>query len=167
MPTTYETIATTTLVSSQSTITFSSIPGTYTDLRLNFVGTNASTGNSYIQLKFNGSSTGYSQTGLAGDGSSALSWRFTSQTYAWIGGAYSNLSNTIPTVATIDILSYAGSNNKTFLAMFNGDKNGSGSIENTVNLWANTSAITSISLTGSSVQFASGTTATLYGILKA
>ena len=34
MPATYEPIATTTLGSAQATVTFSSIPGTYTDLVL-------------------------------------------------------------------------------------------------------------------------------------
>ena len=62
MASTYEPIATTTLGSAASSITFSSIPATYTDLRLVLVHTpSASTGNA--QMQFNSdTATNYSYT---------------------------------------------------------------------------------------------------------
>lgn len=78
MPATYEPIATTTLGSAQSTITFSSIPGTYTDLVA--VSTVAFNNTDSLALRFNGdtsSSTLYSWTMVSGNGSGAVSTRAT------------------------------------------------------------------------------------------
>jgi hypothetical protein len=48
------------------------------------------------------------------------------------------------------------------------DNNGSGGVTRSVGLWRSTSAITSISLfIDGTTTFSTGTTATLYGILKA
>jgi hypothetical protein len=83
------------------------------------------------------------------------------------GVAYPNA--TYATLIEADIFSYAGSTNKTVLNKVATDKNGSGGVEYNVGLWRSTSAITSISLTleASAQDFPVGTTATLYGILKA
>jgi hypothetical protein len=166
MATTYEKIATTTLGSANSVISFGSIGSGYTDLRLVFVATSTSATPS-IPITFN-SDTGanYSFTYLYGNGSSAASGANTSQNniYAAIG---SGLSSTIPTMITLDIFSYAGSTFKTCLLEGSFDKNGSGTTERFVGLWRSTSAINTITLTTSTSTFATGTTATLYGILKA
>ena len=45
--------------------------------------------------------------------------------------------------------------------------NGGGTVERSVGLWRNTAAITSITILLDSGNYAAGTTATLYGILKA
>jgi len=81
MPATYEPIATNTLSSAAATVTFSSIPSTYTDLVLIMQGKSALSTDD-VQLYFN-SDTGsnYSLTTLIGTGSTATSAR------------YSNLSN--------------------------------------------------------------------------
>lgn len=165
MPATYEAISTTTLGSAASSITFSSIPGTYTDLRLVFNGIYTSSGgNSRIQFNSD-TATNYSNTRLSGDGTSASSNRSTSQTFLRIN--WDGQSSTVPDFSTIDIFSYAGSTNKTSLITTSEDKNGSGSVYRLVGLWQSTSAITSINISISSSTFAAGTTATLYGILKA
>lgn len=168
MPATYEPIATTTLGSAASTITFNSIPGTYTDLRLVFVGTvDAGGAGSGLRLKLNNDGTTlYSLTEVYGDGASAASTRITSNAFAYLSNA-AGLSTTIPAMATFDLFSYTGSTNKTALSEFNADANGSGAVERMVHLYRSTSAITRIDIYPANPNFATGTTATLYGILKA
>lgn len=169
MPATYEPIATTTLGSAASTITFSSIPSTYTDLRLVLVATASSANTAYPRFRFNGDTgTNFSNTTLKANGTTAASDRDTSQTSLILGPYnYVALSTTIPTFGSIDIFSYAGSTNKTCLTISNNDLNGSGEITARVGLWRSTSAITSIDILGNGGNFAAGTTATLYGIKAA
>lgn len=162
MTATYDSIATTTLSSAASTITFSSIPNTYTDLRLViFVNTASALSNSSIRINLD-SGTNYSRTSLTGDGASANSARTTSQSD--ISFPESNRSTTIPTMQIWDFFSYAGSTNKTVLAISASDLNGSGHIQNIVGLWRNTAAITSIRCQSNGGTYGIGTVATLYGI---
>ena len=165
MPATYEKIATTTL-GSAGTIEFTSIPATYTDLRIVLVSKSVYNGQN-VQFRFNGDSgTNYSYTYLRGDGSSATSFRQTNRNFGYFSD---ESSDTYPNMGTLDIFSYAGSTFKTVLATYADDRNGSGYVFNTVSLWRSTAAITSVALSPSNFtdNFQSGTTATLYGILKA
>ena len=165
MPATYEPIATTTLGSAAATITFSSITSAYTDLRLVLVTRDAGAGG-ILKLTFNGSSaTNYSDTWIRGNGSTATSGRNTTQAYINMQYATGGASNW--GLLTADIFSYAGSTNKTVLLTDSNDENGSGFIYRQVGLWRSTSAITSLTVTTNSGTMAAGTTATLYGILKA
>jgi hypothetical protein len=167
MPATYEPIATTTLGSATSTITFSSIPATYTDLRVVLVGTSTSAG--FVVFRFNGdTATNYSYTELYGDGTSAASQGSSSNSRIGLGGTAAgiNSSATIPSLYTIDVFSYAGSTFKTTLNTSSGDFNGSGGVERNIGMYRSTSAITAINLVAGT-SFGIGTTATLYGILKA
>ncbi len=163
MTVTFDSIATTTLGSASSPITFTSIPSTYTDLRLVLVfNTGGASGNTNARITFNSDTgTNYSKTTLRGDGASATSTRATSASFIDIGQATSvNWA-----MSTMDIFSYAGSTNKTTLTENNSDINGSGNVYREVALWRSNSAITSITITSSSANnFATGTTATLYGI---
>lgn len=164
MPATYEPIATTTLSSAAADITFSSIGSGYTDLRLVVVATAAVA--DFANIQFNGDTgTNYSRTGLRGDGASTFSTRSTNSPR--ISVTNSNISTTIPALITVDIFSYAGNTNKSVLATGSYDQNGSGSVDRSVGLWRNTAAITSIKFYLNSNNLNSGTTATLYGILKA
>jgi hypothetical protein len=165
MPSTYEPIATTTLGSANSTITFSSIPSTYTDLRLVLIPTVTSSGLNTF-LRFN-SDTGsnYSFTQMSGNGSSATSAQNTNNTQLNFNLAGPDTS--IPTLYTFDIFSYSGSTNKTLLISESSDKNGSGATMRRVGLWRNTSAINSINLITDSTTWKIGTIATLYGIKAA
>ena len=161
MPATYEPIATTTLGSAASTITFSSIPNTFTDLRLVVVPQRNNAGS--LVYRVNGSVSGYSQTFIVGNGTSATSGRSADESY-WRG----NDSNMyINSFETLDIFSYAGSTNKTMLATSSTDNNGSGQVTYSVGLWRNTGAITSIAIIRTVESFQTGTTATLYGIKAA
>ena len=165
MPATYEPIATTTLSSTAATIDFNSITSSYTDLRVVLVCT--TTASAAILCRVN-SDTGsnYSRTTLAGDGSSASSARYSNNTFFRID-INADSSTTVPMLIEVDFFSYAGSTNKTILNKVAADRNGSGSVQTAVQLWRSTSAITSISLIANSTTFASGTTATLYGIKSA
>ena len=163
---TYEPIATTTLGSASATITFSSIPATYTDLRLVIIPLANSSPDDFY-LRFNSdSATNYSITTLYGSGSAAASNRATNATgILMTRGTQTQLST--PTLRTADIFSYAGSTYKTVLTTESSDLNGSGTTVVNVGLWRSTSAITTITLNRVGDSFAAGTTATIYGIKAA
>jgi hypothetical protein len=166
MPATYEPIATYTL-SSAGTISFTSIPATYTDLRIVMVGIKGST-NSAPWVQFNSDTgTNYSATRIQGDGTSATSGRETNtQGIPLI--YFDALIDANPKLGVLDIFSYAGSTNKTALNVESSDRNGSGRTVSTVGLWRNTAAITRIDINDNSARnFGVGTTATLYGIKNA
>lgn len=165
MALTYEPLATTTLGSASNTITFSSISGTYTDLRIILTGTSSVAGVDFV-LRFNSdTATNYSLTYLAGNGSTASAGSSTSAT-GIIPSTLQTL-NTTPQMFTFDIFNYAGSTFKTCLFNANQDLNGSGIVLNGVSMWRSTSAITTVGFTGLGGNFATGSTATLYGITKA
>ena len=169
MPTaTYEKIATTTLGSATNTITFSSIAATYTDLRLVFTHTTTLAGRS-AYLQFN-SDTGanYSFTTLQGSGTAAASQRNTGESYIFIDDfTMDGTDTTIPNFSAIDIFSYAGSTYKTLLCSVSANHDTTGGLINIVGLWRSTAVITTINLITNSSTFKVGTSATLYGILKA
>lgn len=166
MPATYEPIATTTLGSAASTITFSSIPATYTDLRLTLVINGMSAGNR-TGIQFNGDTSSlYSTTRLQGDGATASST--TNNTNPNIRITDVNQASTSLQFITLDVFSYAGSTNKTALATLSNDVNGSGYVYRSVGLYRSTSAINSVNIMLLSAgTMSAGTTATLYGIKAA
>jgi hypothetical protein len=171
MATTYEKIATTTLGSAAATIDFTSIGSGYTDLRIvaSLKGDGTGYTDSVSRIAFNSDlgGTTYSYTWLRGDGSSASSGRSTNSPYCRGYQSGSQAGNQ-PSFYIADIFSYAGSTNKTVLVEASADLNGSGYVYRMVNLWRNTAAITSISLSSpNGDNLVAGSTATLYGILKA
>lgn len=162
---TYEPIATTTLGSATNTFTFSTISGSYTDLRLVIVTTPSTS--LQVFMRFNGiSTTTYSGTEFRADGSSAGSDRYTNDTGAYFTWGYL-VTSAQPVLLTADIFSYAGATNKTLLTTMGQDRNGTGVLERGVHLWRSTSAITSIETRTTTGNFGVGTTATLYGIKAA
>lgn len=166
MAATYEPIATTTLSSAASSITFSSIASSWTDLRVVLVA--KATPSAAINVRFNADSgSNYSQTTLYGNGSSAGSQRGTSNSS--IEASYNGPDSTIPMLWTMDVFSYAGSTYKTVLCTESSDSNGSGATSQVVGLWRSTSAITEVYIWMNSLirLFSAGTTATLYGIKAA
>lgn len=164
---TYESIAIATASGSTNTVTFSSIPSTYTDLVL--VTTIRSTGSSFSQtrIRFNGDSgSNYSGTVLLGNGSAASSYRETNATEMLV--AYDALSSNpsgffSPTI--INIMNYANTTtNKTLLAR---NSNALGNAMADVFLWRSTAAINSVSIITANANFDAGSTFSLYGILAA
>jgi hypothetical protein len=165
MATTYEKIATTTLGAGAADILFSSIPATYTDLRLVFVVKGSGT----VRIQPNSDTSAlYSNTVLDGSGSAASSYRNTGSSFGIDAAeSVSPLSSTIPFLFTVDLFSYAGNTFKTMLINSYGDKNGSGYISAMVGLYRSTSAISSLNISSTGNSYLTGSTATLYGILKA
>jgi len=166
MASTYEPIATTTLSSAASSIDFTSIPNTYTDLKIILVGKYTDAGEQ-LSMRFNGiTTTTYSRTYLSGNGTAASSGQNSTASSIYLSpGAGTGAANEL-SFTNIDIFSYAGSTYKTILASDSKDSNGSGWQANYVGLWRSTSAITSVKLYPANT-FASGTIATLYGIKAA
>jgi hypothetical protein len=164
MATTYEPIATTTLGTAATTITLSSIPATYTDLRLIMTGTSA--GSADLFFRFNGVTTGtlYSTTRIDGEGATVSSAASTSQNQITTSATFGTTS---PIMAILNLFSYAGSTNKTCLWDASADQNGSGTKRVGVGLFRSTSAITSISVFSGGTNMDVGTKISLYGILKA
>lgn len=158
--TTYTPIATYTL-GSNTTVTFSSIPQTYTDLLL--VTEATGTTNGAMDVRFNGDTgSNYSRTGFYGDGTSGSSYRNNNLPYGLISAGVSSSA-----ISLTHILSYTNSSTyKTFLTRGNEATTHSGLA---MYLWRNTSAITSISLTGDPIgsNIGAGSTLTLYGIAAA
>jgi hypothetical protein len=164
MPTTYEKIQSTTLGSAQSSITLSSIPATYTDLRIVLANAFTSYALDTVKIQFNSdTATNYSATQLMGDGASASSSRQSSVSSGLLGRA--GYQSTRPSMIIADVFSYAGSTYKTYLSDSAADQNGSGEVLRHVGLWRSTSAITSVTLMN--VTFQAGAIVTIYGILKA
>jgi hypothetical protein len=164
MPGTYEPISTQTLGTAQASVTFSSIPQTYTDLVLIFAGSAASASTDSIDIQFNGdTTTNYSTTFISGNGSTATSSRVTSITYG-IGALItsSEIAN-----STWNIFNYA--NTTTFKTVLARGNIAGALIRQGVSLWRKTpEAITSILLKNDTGQnFAVGCTFTLYGVKAA
>ncbi len=171
MPTsTYEKITAYTVPSNTTTVTLSSIPSTYTDLRLVMVPASSS-GTNGIRMRVNGDTgSNYSGTYLDGNGSNAASWRDTSATQFQLGYRL-GINTTLTQIYTIDFQNYANSTTyKTALVRYNDASAAAGTA---VLLWRKTpEAITSLSFNinsfGSSTgDFITGSTFTLYGIKAA
>lgn len=169
MPATYEPIASTTLGSATGVVSFASISGTYSDLVAVITGLGATGSTLYgFRIRVNDdSASNYSNTLLAGDGSSATSNRESS--VASTGISWNGIfDSTRGAVIRLHFQSYANTNvYKTIL----GEMAASTLVGRSVGLWRSTSAITKISfaLGGGfpDLNFASGATFSLYGIKAA
>ncbi len=169
MANTYTLIASNTLSTTAASVTFSSIPATYTDLVLKFLVRSDESGatRSNIIMKINGTTANYSYTRLIGNGSTASSSRVSSGAEFDLGdiSGAAGTSNTF-TSGELYIPSYTASQNKpisSFLAQENNTT--SAFIRPYANLWSNTSAITSLAFTvNGGFNFVTGSTFWLYGI---
>jgi hypothetical protein len=140
----FESIATQTVSSSVSSVTFSSIPSTYTHLQIRVMALTSSANNN-IRMRFNSdTASNYSTHELTGSGAaiSALSSLTT--------GMYPTFSpgNTHPGVMIIDVLDYKDTNKYTTIrSLWGYDNNGSGYLGLSSGSWRNTNAVTSIEFT--------------------
>jgi hypothetical protein len=162
-----------------TSITFNNIPQGFTDLKIIVSARFTSTGTNpyfgFLIVNPNGSTTGFSETFLSGNGSSTLSGRFTGNG-AWLTPYRSipNASTTSNTFSNTEIYlpNYNGSNFKQAIVDGVGEFNSAtGATSLQASLWSNSSAITSISITGyidnaSWGSFAQHSTITLYGITR-
>jgi hypothetical protein len=164
MPNTYTLIASNTVGSGGvSSVTFSSIPSTYTDLVLRISGRTNRAAVDSITMTFNGSSTGITWTTLFGNGTTVTSG--TAQRF-WVDST-TDTANTFGS-ADVYIPNYAGSAYKSTSIDAVTEHNGTDAFaEILTQLWSNTAAITSIEL---APQFGTGwlqySSFYLYGISK-
>ena len=155
----YEVISTQTLVSAAATVTFSSIPQTYTDLVLVFNGQVATANN--IVLQFNSdTTTNYSATYIYGDGTSAVSGRIANRNFI-DGGGVSAASNS---TSVFNIFNYT--NVTTFKTVTCRSSTPGDAVYAWVSVWRKTpESINSILVkTVNSYNFSVGCTFALYGI---
>ena len=150
-----------------SSIDFTSIPSTYTDLVIKLSGrmTNATAGGTYIA--FNGNAANYSSRGLEGNGSSVGSFTNSGGTSKIYLGVINWGNSTASTFSSFDVYlpNYAGSQNKSVSVDQVTENNATDSWATLMaGLWSDTSAISSLSLTTQFGSFVQHSTATLYGI---
>jgi hypothetical protein len=165
---TYTPIASVTLSSAQSSVTFSGIPQTYTDLVLVANGRTSADG-IYVNLRLNNdTSNTLSATRLLGNGSSASSSRATAQSLltltpntAW--------DTTNPGTIIVQIQNYSNTTtNKTMLVRGNIERPGvGGEVSAIVGMWASTAAVNRVDFSTGSSTFLAGTTFNLYGVANA
>ena len=165
----FESIATVTVGSGgSSTVTFSSIPATYTHLQVRAIcQTTTSGGPNNIRVGFN-SDTGnnYALHRLIGDGSAASAASVSSTGFGRVGVTTSTDYTSMFAANVIDILDYANTNKyKTTRSLGGSDTNSSnGFLMFHSSLWQNTAAISTITLDTDGTAFAQYSHFALYGI---
>ena len=169
----FESIATTTVSTAVASVTFSSIPATYTHLQIRGITKAVGTANIAVNGLFQiNSDTGsnYSRHLLDGNGSSATSTGSASQTSivfcpipdSNIAGSGSMFGGFV-----MDILDYTNTNKyKTVRSLSGYDLNNAtyGALRFYTGLWKNTNAITSITFSPDGVNLAQYSSFALYGI---
>jgi hypothetical protein len=157
---TYTPLATVTLASAASSVTFSSIPNTYRDLVLIFTGTR--TGNNNVLVRVNGDSgNNYNYVGASSSGSTSSS--------SGVLGA-NNFPSTLASLQTNSQLNvvwqfmdYSATNkHKSVLTRFSQTGTEAAMF---ANRWANTVAINSIQVFTGNENFGSGSTFSIYGVI--
>lgn len=158
---TYEPISTQTLSSAAASVTFSSIPGTYTDLVLVMYAKCTNTGGQNSYLQFNGdTSTNYSGTSFYG----SVPTPAVNRTINNASGGLC-ITDVIGELITYHILGYSNTGaQKIVLGRGNSTSNYA---DSRVSLWRSTAAITSINIASSGGNWAVGSTFTIYGIAAA
>lgn len=171
MPTpTYVALAKNVLTTSQSSITFSAIANTYTDLVVLVSARQTGTGGAFVgtaKVEFNGTTTTYSYRELVSTGTTASSVSGTTSAFVVRYSADGATANTFGNTE-LYIPNYAGSTNKpissTNVAENNSSTDGQSRIAADAGLWSNTAAITSITFTPTSGSIDAGSRFDLYGI---
>lgn len=166
MPTqTYIPLANLTLSTTATTITLSSISQSYRDLVLN-VSSSASGSAHRALIRFNGdTASNYSYVSISNSGVSALS---SSGSGSAIYFSYDNTNSAVKEHGALEILDYSATDkHKPVLSRGNID-NSSAFVTAIASRWANTSAITSITISNNTGQtFDAGSIFTLFGIASA
>jgi hypothetical protein len=168
VPVTYDRIASTTLGSAASSVTFSSISGAYTDLVLviSARGTTVATSTS-VYFTTNITGANYSNTWLVGTGVGASSSRYSNLSQGYLGyiSAASNASDSRGTVIA-NFMNY--SNTTTFKTVISRGNVAEAETDAYVSLVRGTSALSTITVgEGGGNNFVAGSTFNLYGIKAA
>ena len=169
---TYVALATQTLSSAVSSVTFSSIPQGYTDLVI-VMNVIANSNANYLWMQYNGDTgSNYSTTIMTGSGSSAISTRFANRTNFNID--YYATPATTPGQRIVQIMNYSNTTTyKTGLVRAGRASgtsySGTSGTDAIVGLWRKSpiEAINSILITCDNDTFQAGSTFTIYGIANA
>jgi hypothetical protein len=172
----YESIATTTVgVAGQSTVSFTSIAGTYKHLQVRYIARNSGTGDNFIAMKwiFNSDATAvYSNHYIYGQGGGVTGSNATTSASSAGGdgligmikdnaAGYTNMFH----AGVLDILDYADTNKyKTCRLLWGQDLNGSGRVALQSANWRKTNAITQIDFSCATGNFMQYSQFALYGI---
>ena len=156
----YESIATVTIGSGgASTATFSSIPSTYQHLQIRIFAKTADAGSFGSAVMSINAGAGEARHDLYGTGSTVAASVASSGLNVYIGGTAQF------GVGVVDILDYTDTNKtKTSRALSGVDNNGSGLVAFESGLETSTTAISSLTFTSSSGNFAQYSSFALYGI---
>ena len=162
MPTpTYAPLANITLGSAASSIVFGSIPASYRDLVIVFVGAGSTTLEGRIRINGDTGSN-YTYQRMSGSGSAASAASASPGTLGFIS-AIAKAETTSALQMNISVMDYSATNKwKTIISRADNASNGTDSFSNT---WRNTAAVTSVTILTSTGNWAAGTTAAIYGIV--
>jgi hypothetical protein len=169
----YESIATVTAAGTETSLNFTSIPGTYSHLQIRGiartleVAANSRRGT----IRFNSdSAANYTQHNLQGNGSTASALGYSGLTYIYIqqmaltDGSTANAFG----VSIMDVIDYASTSKFKTLRVIDGGDNNTASTSFQIGLgsglWRSTSAITAIEIGLDGATFKAGSTFALYGI---
>jgi hypothetical protein len=158
MPTpTYTPLATVTLGSSASSVTFSSIPATYRDLILVFTGASASGSRQAMYLQMNNSTANRTAVEMLGAPSNAA------ESYTHTNGQINYYVVTNLATSIIQIFDYSATDKHKTALIRNGSS--SNDVSAYAHRWGDTSAVTSVRL-NLDTSFAAGSTFNLFGVIS-
>jgi len=160
----YDSLATVTVGTAVSTVTFSGIPNTYKHLQLRYITRNDAAAY-YVILRFNGD-TGNNYAGhrLSGDGSTIVSNADVSAPQIYL--PRSATTSQIFGAGVVDILDYANtSKNKTIRGLGGYDANTvAAAVDFHSGVWMNTSAVNTITFSSFAGNYAQYSQFSLYGV---
>jgi len=155
----YESIATVSVSTAVSSISFSSIPSTFKHLQIRFLAQGGAVG---LNIQMNGATSNYTSHFVYGDGSSVYAQGTTGESFIPCGRTP---TSTYFGAGVIDILDYQNTNKyKTLRSLAGNDQNGSGSMWLYSGLYQSTTAVSSLTLFSSSGNLAQYSSFALYGI---
>lgn len=157
------------LSSATKSITFTGIPGNFTDLLVLYSVRSDRAGNidDPVNITLNGSGSNYSSRTVFGSGSGISSQSYGSS--VMFGGfmpAASTTANTFGSGSAL-ITDYTLATAKVASIDFVAENNATTSYQNfTASIWSDNSVVTSVTVTCQVANFVAGSSATLYGILR-
>ena len=167
-PSSFESIATATGTGSSNTITFSSIPSTFSHLQVRILGRSdtASVTQTAVLTLNNDTGANYANHVLIGDGATAsASGGASSSNVPRIYSVGASAAASIMSVGIIDIHDYASTTkNKTVRIWTGDDRNGSGRTALSSGLWQSTTAVNRLDIITAAGNWTTATTIALYGI---
>tara|TARA_R110000868_G_scaffold118811_1_gene314885 strand:- start:1297 stop:1860 length:564 start_codon:yes stop_codon:yes gene_type:complete len=166
--TAYESIATATGTGSSGTISFTSIPSTFSHLQVRILGRSdtASVTQTAVFTLNNDTGANYANHVLIGDGATAsASGGASSSNVPRIYSVGASAAASIMSVGIIDIHDYASTTKYKTIRIFTGDdRNGAGRTALSSGLWQNTTAVNRLDIITAAGNWTTATTIALYGI---